>query len=1017
MRNVSFDNPYLFLLAIPLVLLIVIPFIIAIRKENRQKSTVISLVIHFVIVTLVTFAAAGTLITEIKTETTVYVVADVSYSSDKNLDLIDDYIEDIKKDLPRNTKLGVICFGTNEPQVLYMPGEESKSVKEAKVDNFASDISSALLFASSDELFPRENLKRIVLITDAKDTVGGTQGSLVSAVQVLEKKDIKLDAIFLDNNLKDSDLEIQLSDLQGTKKTFSTVESELRLILQANYENNDVNGKTKLEVYQKLHNEDDSEYKLLDAGKEFSDVEFLAGFNVKTIKLPKRAEGVYDYKVVLTPVEGGDYTLENNIYTFTQEVSNDINMLVLAGSKDELISLKGVYGDIANVDPYIVDVDKKGQARVRLLLDDGSLQTEKTVPYTIETLSKYDEIVISNVDVRNIPNTTSFLHYLETVVELFGKNLTTMGNLEIQNKTDNFLKDLEGMLPVTYGNANADKKLYTFVLDASHSVNQAYKFRAVKEIAKNVLTLLNDNDYVAIVSFSGEVKVKLDATELGPNREKIIEAIDSLELKQGTMLGTALNTAYEVVDAFDAGESQIMLITDGKATPHDPNKPKDVAIKMKAKGITVDTINVSTQLEDAIQLLKNIASITGGNYKMVENTENVEDFVFSEIADDLTNSIVETESSVHVKIPDPILNGIAIEPPPIYGYMQTSVNPDSTLYLTVDYVRDSDGYVARVPLYAVRNHGNGTVATFTSSMAGEWLKGWDDSFKKTFFENMVNSNLPNEKIDYPYTVSIEKIENVARVTVTPADIRQDAKATIYYKLAGTEDEYTVREMSFDSQKYTYTIDLLREGKYSEPKSSVFDIKVIYEYEESPGYLIDIHGEDSSDVVANLLMKNGDVVAVLVGNNEYPLERVHSRNNIGISGKYHGLNENGERIFEINIDIKSSNITFRYSGGDATENVDTWSYTMHKGNISTTYIEVPYLSEYDAFTAFTPSVLHASVNGQVVNGSGLKIEIDEDEIEIYEKPLDIYLLIAAMVLFIIDVAVRVIKIKKKKGAKR
>jgi hypothetical protein len=62
-------------------------------------------------------------------------------------------------------------------------------------------------------------------------------------------------------------------------------------------------------------------------------------------------------------------------------------------------------------------------------------------------------------------------------------------------------------------------------------------------------------------------------------------------------------------------------------------------------------------------------------------------------------------------------------------------------------------------------------------------------------------------------------------------------------------------------------------------------------------------------------------------------------------------------------------------------------------------------------------LHASVNGQVVNGSGLKIEIDEDEIEIYEKPLDIYLLIFAMVLFIIDVAIRVIKIKKKKGAKR
>ena len=71
----------------------------------------------------------------------------------------------------------------------------------------------------------------------------------------------------------------------------------------------------------------------------------------------------------------------------------------------------------------------------------------------------------------------------------------------------------------------------------------------------------------------------------------------------------------------------------------------------------------------------------------------------------------------------------------------------------------------------------------------------------------------------------------------------------------------------------------------------------------------------------------------------------------------------------------------------------------------------------SFTSFTPSVLHAAVDGKVVNGSGLKIEIDEDELEIYEKPLATYLLIAALILFIADVAVRVIKIKKKKGAKR
>ena len=123
MKNVSFDNPYLLLLAIPLLLLVIVPFIIAIRKENRSKTTVASLVIHLVIVCLVTLAAAGTMITTILTETTVYVVADVSYSADRNLEEIDEYIDKLREDLPKKTKLGVVCFGETA-EILYRPGDE-----------------------------------------------------------------------------------------------------------------------------------------------------------------------------------------------------------------------------------------------------------------------------------------------------------------------------------------------------------------------------------------------------------------------------------------------------------------------------------------------------------------------------------------------------------------------------------------------------------------------------------------------------------------------------------------------------------------------------------------------------------------------------------------------------------------------------------------------------------------------------------------------------------------------------
>ncbi|MBR5449487.1 MAG: hypothetical protein IKV43_05810, partial [Clostridia bacterium] len=92
MKSISFDNPYLLLLFIPMVLLTVVPYIIAIRRGNRAKGPKISLALHLVISAIISLALAGPTFTAIITETNVIVVADVSYSSSSaSLDRIDGY--------------------------------------------------------------------------------------------------------------------------------------------------------------------------------------------------------------------------------------------------------------------------------------------------------------------------------------------------------------------------------------------------------------------------------------------------------------------------------------------------------------------------------------------------------------------------------------------------------------------------------------------------------------------------------------------------------------------------------------------------------------------------------------------------------------------------------------------------------------------------------------------------------------------------------------------------------------
>ena len=139
MINISFDNPFLLLLLIPMLALVLVPYFIAIRKENKSRAGIVALVLHLVIVLLVVLAAAGMSNVTVITETELYVVADVSYSMSDRLDLVDEYIGKVEDELPRNSEMGVITFGKDYR--LHTPmGERITSVKSNKVNGSATDI-------------------------------------------------------------------------------------------------------------------------------------------------------------------------------------------------------------------------------------------------------------------------------------------------------------------------------------------------------------------------------------------------------------------------------------------------------------------------------------------------------------------------------------------------------------------------------------------------------------------------------------------------------------------------------------------------------------------------------------------------------------------------------------------------------------------------------------------------------------------------------------------------------------
>lgn len=766
MKNISFDNPYLLLLLIPLLLAIIIPIIIAIRKENRHKSVFISLALHIIISVCVILALAGMIHTTVMTETQVIVVADVSYSADRNLDKVDAYIQEVQSKLPKNSKLAVVVFGKDSKLLCDFDAETIPSVKGSGVDNSATDIAQALDYAVG--LYDEGVIKRMILLTDGKETAKDAAGKLVAAVENVYAEGIYIDAVYLDNNLAEDQKEIQLSDVEYAPSTYMNHEATAEVLIQSSYDTGAI-------------------AVLYVEGERVSNqaIKLQRGYNIISIDLPTGSTGRYDYRVAITA--DGDYCTTNNTFDFTQTIVAGLQVLLVSNDEADLAKAQQLYGDRAEIDAYIGNPD---------------------VPCTVEELCKYDEIMISGVDIRELHNYTAFIDGVEKVVSRFGKSLVTMGDLKIQNKSDNVLQALEDMLPVKYGNSDQDPKLYAIVIDTSRSMQNFSRLKIAKQAAIQLMNMLDDNDYVMVVNFWGEINV-LQAPVKAVHREEIATLINNIQPYQGTVIGTALDKAGELMIDMAYDDKQIMLISDGMSYTLESDTPADVVERLHDNGITTSVIHPAAR-DEGKATLQGIAEAGGGSYFEIITEESLLEIMFSEIADDLTQSVIEGQTPVHIKREhDTVLSGIA-SVPDIMGYAYAKAKASATTVLTVDFVKTS-GNIVEAPLYAYWTYGNGRVSSFTSTLTGEWSSTWENESGERFFENVLVENTPAQRVDYPYTIDVTYDGSHSTVEIIPVTLNPFATTDVTVTLP---DGSTVTErLTFDSTRYFYAFETPLRGRY------------------------------------------------------------------------------------------------------------------------------------------------------------------------------------------------------------
>lgn len=815
MSNISFANPYLLLILIPMVLIILVPFLITFRKDNIGIRNVFSLVLHLCITVLVCFVIAGMSLRSVITETEVYVVADISYSSNKNLNTIDEYIDDLQDGLPRNSKVGVVCFAKGSPYVLAVPGQRISSVSSAveSVDQSGTDIAGALRYTST--LFGTDVIKRMILITDGDET---NDGSLVSVVNELATQDVYIDAIYLDNNIATTAVEAQIDYVELTPSTYKDKNEVALVTIQSNLSS----ATSNVTLYK--------DGVLLE--NQTRAPRLTRGLNVVSLGLDTSKPGTFTYRVDVS-VDGDGSNL-NNSYYFTQTVSENINVLFISSNSLDESKARTLYENDKTVLTFVN-------------------ATTTTIPFTVEELCKYDEYVLSNVDLRNVRNNSQFITNLNIMVSRYGKNLTTIGNTFIQSDSDNAeLSTLSDMLPVRYGTSVGEGRVLGIVIDVSRSMEQAYHIQMAKEAACKLVDLAKEEDMIMVVGLSGETDfISLPIVATAGNKISIKQKIDNLTGKQGTLIGSSLYNAYQQMRNLPYAEKQLFLVSDGINYSSDPYSPSDIAREMYTTSrIAVSCIGIGSRSS----MLENVALNAGGKYYQASGTDDLEDILINDLSEDIAETVVADGVERKVKInryKDQVLtidadNRIS-ELPNVRGFYVSRAKNSATVVAETTYATTTRDY--SIPIYSYWSYGNGKVSSFACEFSNFWLSQWTaESSGAQFLQNMVFNNIPDERVSAPFLIDIVDNGTISTVTVQTSTLNQNASLVL--TITAPNGSIVQRTMIFTSENYITTFNSDDVGTYNMSFSyslgnTSYSTEYNYDRSYSPEYNSFIHYEASN----------------------------------------------------------------------------------------------------------------------------------------------------------------------------
>lgn len=165
----------------------------------------------------------------------------------------------------------------------------------------------------------------------------------------------------------------------------------------------------------------------------------------------------------------------------------------------------------------------------------------------------------------------------------------------------------------------------TFVIDVSGSMAEPGRLDLAQKSLGVMTDELRDDDSVAIVAFSDEAETVLPMTRLGDNRDRVHDAIDTLEPTLSTNLGAGVDTGYAtaVEGRREGATNRVVLLSDALANTGETDADAildRIADARREHGITLFGVGVGSDYGD--DLMEQLADKGDGHTTYVSNEED-----------------------------------------------------------------------------------------------------------------------------------------------------------------------------------------------------------------------------------------------------------------------------------------------------------------------------------------------------------------------------------------------------------